>query len=114
MARKTCKNDQDNCFKKTYSRGKATASGSEARATRLPNDSLIRILSVVAAQDSSDDGEERGRRKIDRTTQRLKCREDAEVPKVRIQTAHCWQTKDNPRRRRRFCGRDEEVKEVGE
>lgn len=54
---------QENCFKKTYSRGKATASGSEARATRVPNDSLIRILSVVTAQDSSDDEEESGRRR---------------------------------------------------
>lgn len=45
------------------SRGKATASGSEARATRVPNDSLIRILSVVTAQDSSDDEEESCRRR---------------------------------------------------
>lgn len=45
------------------SRGKATASGSEARATRAPNDSLIRILSMVTAKDGSDDEEENGRRR---------------------------------------------------
>lgn len=102
-----------NHSKKTYSRGKAAANGSEARATRGPIDALIRIL-IVTAQDSSVDEEQRGRRKIDRGTQRLEGRQEAEVPKVRGHTAHCWQTKDNGRRRRRFCGRDEEVKGIGE
>lgn len=55
MARRTCKNDQVDHIRKTYSRGRATANGSEARATRGPNDALMRILLVVTAQDSSDD-----------------------------------------------------------
>lgn len=51
--------------------------------------------------------EKRGRGKADRRTPRLKCRQDAEVPSVRSQTAPYWQTKDNGRRRRRVCGRNE-------
>lgn len=61
MAQATCKNDQVGHIQKTYSWGRATASGSEARATRGPNDAPIRILLVVTAQDSVVDEDELGR-----------------------------------------------------
>lgn len=102
MAQRLCKNDQVDHFKRTYSWGRATASGSEARATREPNDVLIRILLVVTAQDGSDDEEEWSREsRLKHTKNERPSRQGGF--EGRSQTSHNGETNDNGRCHHRVC-----------